>query len=131
MLHSFNWTFRLSNFNHERWVMCCSTIRSARAVTEQCLLWANQRKVFGKPLTSQAVIRQKLGLMISLCEAAQAWLEQVTYQMCNMDYKTQSMHLAGQIAFLKAWSTRVSHEVADNAVQIFGAFPPRTGVHFT
>jgi len=35
----------LSNFNHERWVMCCSTIRSARAVTEQCMLWANQRKV--------------------------------------------------------------------------------------
>ena len=58
--------------------------------------------------------------MISLCEAAQAWLEQVTYQMNKMSYKQQSQHLAGQIAFLKSWSTRVSHECADNAVQIFG-----------
>lgn len=24
----------LSNFNHERWVMCCSTIRSSRAICE-------------------------------------------------------------------------------------------------
>ncbi len=43
----------LSNFNHERWVMCCSTIRAARAVCEECMLWIHQRKVFGKPLTSQ------------------------------------------------------------------------------
>ncbi len=43
----------LSNFNHERWVMCCSTIRAARTVCEECMLWIHQRKVFGKPLTSQ------------------------------------------------------------------------------
>ncbi|KAK0523757.1 hypothetical protein OC834_002763 [Tilletia horrida] len=110
----------LSNFNHERWVMCCATIRSSRAVCEQCMLWIHQRKVFGKPLTTQAVIRQKLAGLISQCEAAQAWLENVTYQMCQMTYDQQSMYLAGQVALLKSWSTRVSHEVADSAVQIFG-----------
>ncbi|KDN52180.1 peroxisomal acyl-CoA-dehydrogenase [Tilletiaria anomala UBC 951] len=110
----------LSNFNHERWVMCCSTIRSSRAVCEQVMLWINQRKAFGKSLSSQAVVRQKLGALLSQVEAAQAWLEVVTYQMCKMSYKEQSIHLAGQVAFLKAWSTRVSHEVADSSVQIFG-----------
>lgn len=34
----------LSNFNHERWVMCCSSARSSRAAVEECILWANQRK---------------------------------------------------------------------------------------
>lgn len=27
----------LSNFNHERWVMCASSSRSQRAVVEECL----------------------------------------------------------------------------------------------
>lgn len=110
----------LSNFNHERWVMCCSTIRAARAMCEQDMLWANQRKAFGKPLNGQAAVRQKLAQCISLAEAAQNWLESVTYQMCNMSYKQQSLFLAGQVALLKSWSTRVSHEVADASVQLFG-----------
>ena len=53
----------LSNFNHERWVMACSTIRASRAVCEETLLWINQRKVFGKPLYSQPVVRQRLAFM--------------------------------------------------------------------
>lgn len=110
----------LSNFNHERWVMCCSTIRASRGVCEQLMLWINQRKVFGKPLSSQAVVRNKMASCISQCEAAQTWLENVTYQMNKMTYKQQSLFLAGQVALLKSWSTRVSHDVADNAVQIMG-----------
>lgn len=27
----------LSNFNHERWVMCCSSARSSRAIVEECM----------------------------------------------------------------------------------------------
>ncbi|MCO5582579.1 hypothetical protein L7F22_036477 [Adiantum nelumboides] len=80
----------------------------------------NQRKAFGKPLNGQAAVRQKLAQCISLAEAAQNWLESVTYQMCNMSYKQQSLFLAGQVALLKSWSTRVSHEVADASVQLFG-----------
>ncbi|KAH6913049.1 acyl-CoA dehydrogenase [Coprinopsis sp. MPI-PUGE-AT-0042] len=55
----------LSNFNHERWGMCTASIASQRLIVEECLKWANQRKVFGKPLHSQAVIRAKLAAMIS------------------------------------------------------------------
>ena len=59
--------------------------------------WATQRKVFGKPLISQAVIRHKLAGMISRAESVQAWLENVTYQMCNMAYKEQAQKLAGYV----------------------------------
>ncbi|QRW17607.1 acyl-CoA dehydrogenase [Rhizoctonia solani] len=65
----------LSNFNHERWVMCCASARSQRLIVEECLKWANQRKVFGKPLISQAVIRHKLAAMIARVESGQNWLE--------------------------------------------------------
>lgn len=76
--------------------------------------WACQRKAFGKPLTSQPVVRYKLANMIAKVEALQAWLETITFQMCNMvsgaddlcpgavltksflqNYKEQSKYLAG------------------------------------
>jgi len=110
----------LANFNHERWVMCCGAARGARFVTEECFKWAHQRKVFGKPLIEQPVIRAKFADMFSRCESGQAWLEHITYQMKNMTYLEQNNHLAGQIGILKAQLTRNLHHIADNAVQIFG-----------
>lgn len=74
----------LSNFNHERWVMCCSSARTQRVIVEECLKWTSQRKAFGKALNSQAVIRSKLAAMIARVESVQSWLENITYQMCNM-----------------------------------------------
>lgn len=64
--------------------MCCSSARSQRHIIESCLKWINQRKAFGKPLANQPVVRAKIAGMISRAEAIQAWLENITYQMCNM-----------------------------------------------
>ena len=64
--------------------MCCSSARSQRHIIENCLKWINQRKAFGKPLANQPVVRAKIASMISRAEAIQAWLENITYQMCNM-----------------------------------------------
>jgi alkylation response protein AidB-like acyl-CoA dehydrogenase len=58
--------------------------------------------------------------MISHVEANQAWLEQIAYQMCHMSYAEQTKHLGGPIGLLKSFSTRVAHEIADEAVNIFG-----------
>ncbi|CZT44255.1 related to ACYL-COA DEHYDROGENASE, LONG-CHAIN SPECIFIC PRECURSOR [Rhynchosporium secalis] len=110
----------LSNFNHERWMMVCAVTRMSRLVTEECMKWSNQRLVFGKTLMDQPVIRQKLAKMISHVEANQAWLENITYQMNSMPYKQQATHLAGPIGLLKMFATRSAHEIADEAVQIFG-----------
>ncbi|KAF7424420.1 hypothetical protein PC9H_009727 [Pleurotus ostreatus] len=110
----------LSNFNHERWVMCCSAARSQRLIVEECLQWTNQRKAFGKPLNSQAVIRSKLAAMIARVESVQNWLENITHQMNNMAYKEQAAKLAGPIALLKMYATRSAQETATDAVQIFG-----------
>ncbi|KAL7909067.1 acyl-CoA dehydrogenase/oxidase [Trichoderma velutinum] len=110
----------LSNFNHERWVMSCGSLAAQRFIIEECLKWSNQRIVFGKRLIDQPVIRQKLAKMIALVEANQSWLETITYQMCNMPYKQQALHLAGPIGLLKMSITRAAHEIADESVQIWG-----------
>jgi len=110
----------LSNFNHERWVMVCASARNQRNIVEECLKWVNQRKAFGKPLSSQAVIRAKIADMIARAESTQSWLENITHQMNNMTYKQQAELLAGPIALLKMYSTRSAQETARDAVQIFG-----------
>ncbi|EMC93022.1 hypothetical protein BAUCODRAFT_270716 [Baudoinia panamericana UAMH 10762] len=113
-------TVIMSNFNHERWMMACAVIRWSRTVLEECLKWSHQRIVFGKPLITQPVIRQKIARMISLVESNQAWLEQITHQMNHMTYHQQSTLLSGPIALLKTFATRSAHEIADDATNIFG-----------
>jgi len=100
--------------------MICSSARTQRTIVEECMKWITQRKAFGKPLHSQAVIRSKVAAMISRVESVQTWLESVTYQMNNMSYKQQAAKLAGPIALLKMYATRTSQETAADAVQIFG-----------
>lgn len=107
----------LANFNHERWVMTCGAVRSMRVITTECFRWAAQRYVFGKPLNSLAVIRQKLAHLVSLCEASQSWLETVTAKMNQFGVGED---MAGEIALLKAYVTKSAETVADEAVQIFG-----------
>ncbi|KAI9347176.1 acyl-CoA dehydrogenase/oxidase [Zopfochytrium polystomum] len=108
------------NFNHERWAIICAVNRSARLVAEESFKWAHNRKVFGKSLIEQPVIRFKFAKMFSQIEAIQSWLENITYNMTKMSYKEQSATLAGPIALLKYQATRVAHEVSDEACQIFG-----------
>jgi len=110
----------LSNFNHERWGMAAMGARWCRTITAECLQFANQRLVAGKPISSLPVIRAKLARMISLCEAMQAWLESITDQMCQMSYAEQSDILGGPIGLLKAFCTQGADEIASMAVNIFG-----------
>lgn len=73
------------NFNHERWLMNCMGVGSAKRIIHECFMWATLRKVFGKPLISQPVIRYKLAEMCAKAESVSCWLENVTYQMTQMD----------------------------------------------
>eukprot|EP00239_Pterosperma_sp_CCMP1384_P005735 CAMPEP_0197858532 /NCGR_PEP_ID=MMETSP1438-20131217/32387_1 /TAXON_ID=1461541 /ORGANISM="Pterosperma sp., Strain CCMP1384" /LENGTH=518 /DNA_ID=CAMNT_0043474719 /DNA_START=74 /DNA_END=1630 /DNA_ORIENTATION=- len=110
----------MSNFNHERWMIICGVVRCNRLIIEECFKWANQRKVFGKPLMQQPVIREKLAKMVAANESVHNWTENITYQMNNMNLKEQAVHLAGPIALLKYQTTRVSNLIIDEACQIFG-----------
>ena len=96
------------------------TIARARYIVEETFKWAAQRKVFGKPLIQQPVIRERLGKMAELTQASYSWLLDITYQMCNMPYSEQNAKLGGPIALLKAYATDVGEEVAKHAVHVGG-----------
>eukprot|EP00299_Pterocystis_sp_00344_P012590 c606_g1_i1.p1 GENE.c606_g1_i1~~c606_g1_i1.p1 ORF type:complete len:529 (-),score=89.33 c606_g1_i1:24-1568(-) len=110
----------MQNFNHERWIIAVATNRQSRVLLEESFKWANQRKVFGRPLIDQPVIRNKLARMTAAVESSNAWLELITHQLCVMDFAEQQAKLAGPIALLKFNVTRTMHIVVDEANQIFG-----------
>eukprot|EP01064_Diplonema_japonicum_P027224 TRINITY_DN3910_c1_g5_i1.p1 TRINITY_DN3910_c1_g5~~TRINITY_DN3910_c1_g5_i1.p1 ORF type:complete len:521 (+),score=113.61 TRINITY_DN3910_c1_g5_i1:47-1609(+) len=109
----------MHNFNHERWVIVVNVLAQARLITEECFKWATQRKVFGKPLIEQPVIRFKLASMVSQLESVWAWLESITHEMNTMPY-AERQKLGGPTALLKYQATRVVNHITDEAVQIFG-----------
>ena len=78
--------------------MCSGGARNMRFIVEECLKWVNQRKAFGKPLSSQPVIRSKLADMISRAETAQNWLESVTYQMEHMVREHRPQTCIGRVS---------------------------------
>jgi alkylation response protein AidB-like acyl-CoA dehydrogenase len=108
----------MSNFNHERWMICVVCIARARIATEETFKWAMQRKVFGAKLVEQPVIREKLAQMFAGLESVTAMMYETTHGMNKMG--PQSAEMGGRIALMKYQTTRVCHLVADNAVQILG-----------
>ncbi|KAI0773710.1 acyl-CoA dehydrogenase NM domain-like protein [Fomes fomentarius] len=110
----------LSNFNHERWMIVCTSLAAQRRTVEECLKWTTQRVAFGKPLNAQPVVRARLAQMIARIESGQNWLEFVTHQMNNMSYDEQSDKIAGSIGLLKQYSTRTGRETAEDATLLFG-----------
>mmetsp|Transcript_28743 Transcript_28743/g.92350 ORF Transcript_28743/g.92350 Transcript_28743/m.92350 type:complete len:520 (+) Transcript_28743:81-1640(+) len=108
------------NFNHERWMIAVSLIGQGRQASADTFMWSRQRKIFGKSLIDQPVIRNKLAASAASLETLQAFLETVTYDMCKTKGGAVGDRLAGPIAMLKYHTTRTAWQIADDCVQIFG-----------
>jgi alkylation response protein AidB-like acyl-CoA dehydrogenase/predicted heme/steroid binding protein len=108
----------MSNFNHERWMICVGCIARARVCVEESFKWAMQRKVFGKALMEQPVIREKMAQMFSGLESCTSMMHELTHNMVIMG--PMGADIGGRIALLKYTTTRMMHMVGDNSVQIAG-----------
>jgi len=108
------------NFNHERWLIANNLIGQGRAAVADTFMWARQRKIFGKSLIDQPVIRYKLAASIASLESLTTFLEAVTYDMCKTKGGAVGDRLAGPIAMLKYQTTRSAWKIADECVQILG-----------
>jgi len=108
------------NFNHERWLLAGQAARLARTCVEESLRHARIRKTFGKFLIEHQVIQHKIGEMARMCEATQAWVENITYQMNTMSKEEQNQRLGGHIALLKVQSSKAAEYCAREALQVFG-----------
>ncbi|KAJ3030670.1 UNVERIFIED_CONTAM: hypothetical protein HDU68_008197 [Siphonaria sp. JEL0065] len=110
----------MKNFNHERFGLIIGAIRSARICYEDAILHANRRKTFGQTLFEHGVIRNKLANMAWRIEAAQAWMESLTFQMTQMSPEEATFKLGGATALLKAQCSQTLEYCAREASQILG-----------
>jgi len=108
------------SFNHERWSIAAYAIGRSRYILREALVYANQRHAFGKPLSSQPVVRLRLATAAGQLESVHALIERITFQLNSKTYDEQVRDLSGPIALLKQEATRVSKVVCDAAVLVFG-----------
>ena len=109
----------MSNFNRERTGICCVFLGRSRRIIEECFLWANQRKTFGKRLIDQPVIRYKLGNMVSHYNSCFSELLLLQHQYNTIGRAKEGL-LGGPTALLKFRTTRAASAIADDACQIVG-----------
>merc|ERR1712096_308345 len=109
--------YLLLNFNHERFVISCSTSRYARLCYSESLKYAVRRKTFGKPLADHQMIRWKLAEMARQTEALHDMNERVAFQ-----YKAgvPDSKLGSHCALLKVMASKTFEFCAREASQIFG-----------
>ncbi|KAI9016162.1 putative acyl-CoA dehydrogenase [Hyaloraphidium curvatum] len=110
----------MTNFNHERFLICANTNRMSRVCYQEALHYAHRRKTFGKNLIEHGVIRDKLGNMARQIEATQSWIEHLAYQMYKMPKHIQDARLGGHFALCKLQCTRTFEFCAREASQILG-----------
>lgn len=137
----------MSNFNHERLWLACTSLRMARVCAEDAYAYAIRRETFGKTLITNQVIRAKIAGFARALEPVQAYMESLVYMiehernrktvkrqggsvLVGSDMKAHEvdLNLGGMIATLKTSAGRALESVNREAQQILGgAGYSRTG----
>lgn len=104
----------MRNFNSERMTMAAAMEAYSRVCLEEAVLWAQQRKTFGKRLADHQVIRHKIAEMKQRINATQAYI-----QVCSQQVIVGNPN-AGDIAMLKVQASQTMEFCAREAMQILG-----------
>ena len=112
------WKIIMHNFNHERFALAVHSNRYSRICLKDAILYAKERKTFGKSLIKHQVIRHKIVEMIRKIETTHSLFEQIAYMM--NDKTLTSKDLAGICAIAKVQASKTMEFCAREAVQIFG-----------
>jgi acyl-CoA dehydrogenase len=108
----------MRNFNHERLVMAASAVGYAQACTEEAILWARERKTFGKALAEHQVIRHKLVDMVQRVDVARSFVYELAWRL--MQRHGDEAALVARTCMAKIVATQAMEFCASQAVQVLG-----------
>ena len=114
------WKPLMTNFNLERFCICCDVISYCIVCVNESIKWSQQRSTFGKKLIDHQVIRHKIANMSRKVIAVQSLLERVAYQLKVDRYMKSDKSIARNIALLKVTATNTLQYCTVEASQIFG-----------
>ncbi|KAH7385814.1 acyl-CoA dehydrogenase/oxidase [Pyrenochaeta sp. MPI-SDFR-AT-0127] len=110
----------MSNFNHERLWLACTSLRLARVCAEDAFNHATVRETFGKKLIENQVIRQKISCFGRSIDSAYSWMEQLVFLTEHGKRTGQDPVISGPIANLKVLAGKTLEIVNREAQQIMG-----------
>jgi alkylation response protein AidB-like acyl-CoA dehydrogenase len=111
----------MSNFNHERLWLACTSLRMARVCAEDAWGYAAVRETFGRTLISNQVIRSKFSSMGRSLDAAHALMEELVYVIeTKKQVGGEDPWIGGLIANLKVLAGRTLEHVNREAQQVMG-----------
>ncbi|KAL5317007.1 hypothetical protein ACEPPN_016060 [Leptodophora sp. 'Broadleaf-Isolate-01'] len=128
----------MSNFNHERLWLACTSLRMARVCLQDAHSYALTRQTFGKALINHQAIRTKFSLMAGGILPAHAFMESLVSLMNTMPsskdgdrgvpVSQEQAQIGGLIALLKVTAGRALEQAVREAQQVMGGLGySRTG----
>ncbi|OYU77780.1 MAG: hypothetical protein CFE32_04375 [Alphaproteobacteria bacterium PA3] len=94
--------------------MAAGAVRASLAGGEDAVIWARQRKTFGKRLADHQVVRHKVAQMVQKIAASTAWLDQCAWRV------SQGETPVADLCLLKVQATETLEFCAREASQILG-----------
>ncbi|KAI5479309.1 acyl-CoA dehydrogenase NM domain-like protein [Pseudohyphozyma bogoriensis] len=91
----------MSNFLHERLILCIQANRMSRICLEDAYEYACERKTFGKALVTQPLIRAKMSDMARTISSNHAMIEAICYHIATTSREAADRDLAGLVALCK------------------------------
>ncbi len=110
------WRLAMAAFDHSRPVVASSAVGLARAAMEHAIVYAKERKTFGRPISDYQAISFKIADMAKDIEAARllVWLS-----AWKID---QGQRNTREAAYAKCFAADTAMKTALDAVQIFGGY---------
>jgi glutaryl-CoA dehydrogenase (non-decarboxylating) len=106
----------MSAFDSGRYTVAAGATGLIRAALDASLVYARERKAFGKPISGHQLIRQKLATMRREYEIARLLYLQAGW------LKNRGVRNTLETSFAKHFATDASFRAASEAVQIHGAY---------
>jgi citronellyl-CoA dehydrogenase len=107
---------QMMQFQDERLVACVSTVAGAQQLWEETRTWAEQRVLFGKPLSKMQVTQFKFVEMLTQIHAAR----ERTYACVRK--RVAGEDATREITMAKLFCCRASRMVADECIQLHGGY---------
>ena len=108
------WAGMMANFSQERLGLAAGMNAYSQICIDEAIVWAKERKTFGKPLIENQVIRHKISEMSRMVNATRAYMELLTWKVMNGEKPTADLSL------LKVQASKTMEFCAREALQILG-----------
>ena len=108
------WMGIMSNFSQERLGLAAGMNAYSQICIDEAVVWAKDRKTFGKSLIENQVIKHKLAEMSRMVNATKAYMELLTWKVMNGEQPI------ADLALLKVQASKTMEYCGREAMQILG-----------